>query len=235
MTGWFDVGLVRLPGPTDCEGSMMPREAMRVEPGVPITDAFHTQRNGAISETQKTQGSVGTLCNGDGYARLDDASALALAYRQANKSPDPSSQNGAVTLDGGRLIGMGHNHFPVGTPEDWGSTWGDRDLKYGLVVHAEVAATLDGIGNQWFPDTLACIWYACTDCAKVIISAGIVRCVGHANHRRFAASVNPRWNDSIDLALRMLERAGVACDWYEGPIDAPSVLIGGEWFDPSCS
>lgn len=54
---------------TDCEGSHMPREARVSEASVPITDAFHTQRNGAISETQ---GYDATLSNGQGCSSLGE-------------------------------------------------------------------------------------------------------------------------------------------------------------------
>jgi dCMP deaminase len=164
---------------------------------------------------------------------MDTASALGVAYAQAHRSPDPSTQNGAVVVVDGTIVGVGCNRFPAGIAET-AERWNDRPTKYAHVVHAEVAATIDALRHHADIEsaTLYVVWYACTDCAKVIIASGIRRVVGHEDHRRFAEEHHPGWTDSITTALAMLGEAGVECDWHSGPVDAEPVRISGQLFDP---
>lgn len=167
-----------------------------------------------------------------------DKEGLRIAYNAAASSPDPSTQNGAVIVRKDMhdvILSTGCNDFPPGIkqiPE----RWEDRTLKYEYVCHAEVSAIL---GAQHFGivgTTLYVPWYACTNCAKYAILAGIKRIVGHQQVRDFAEAHNPGWSKSVALGLDMLDEAGVMCSWYDGPVPAaPTIRIAGREFDPSAS
>lgn len=65
---------------------------------------------------------------------------MIASYNEALKSPDPSTQNGAVLI--GRLasmnwpIGYGCNNFPEGVDEKY--WYGEKEDKYARVCHAEI-------------------------------------------------------------------------------------------------
>lgn len=132
---------------------------------------------------------------------------LDAAHEVATMSPDPVTKNGAVLVQGGKIVGRGFNGFPYGLeekPERW-----LRPVKYDYVIHAEVAALIDGWRNGADPHdcTLYAVWYACPECAKVIIASGVRRVVGAVR------DLSPAWADRVGLGLSMLAEAGVRCDW----------------------
>lgn len=160
----------------------------------------------------------------------DVARTLLLdAYLQAQKSKDPSTQNGAVMYDLEHAfikdpikgIATGWNRMPKGiadTPEHWA-----RPLKYKYVVHAEEAAILDcaarGIATKG--KLLVVAWAACTDCAKAIIEAEIGLLVTHRLPQEHGG-----WSEDILLADQMFEEnlsnlkeLGVRVQIVEGKID----------------
>lgn len=105
---------------------------------------------------------------------------LVKAYYAAQYSPDPSTQNGSVLLGENGVIGVGFNDFPPGIdPNYW---HGEKADKYARVVHAEVSAILSAArrGNRTVHSTLIAPWAACSNCAKHIVEAGVVRLVRHA-------------------------------------------------------
>lgn len=141
---------------------------------------------------------------------------------EAVKSPDPSSQNGAVLVfDQTIWIGSGHNDFPPGiksTPE----RWNDRPTKYGLVLHAEVAAIVSTIRNGWAyhvkGSTLYAVWGCCTECAKIILAYGVSRVVilrdDHSEH----------WLTEREAGLSMLQEGGVEItELSTAPANMPSL------------
>jgi dCMP deaminase len=129
---------------------------------------------------------------------------MLIALREATKSPDPSTQNGGVIVREGAILGTGCNEFPRGVaylPERW-----ERPAKYAYIEHAERNSIFDAVrcGNFTLGATLYCPWFACADCARAIIQAGIVRVVGLAER-----VTNERWNESIVIGDTMLSEAGV--------------------------
>lgn len=160
--------------------------------------------------------------------------ALNYAYTEAIRSPDPSSQIGAIMTYGSLVLGEGHNRFPAGV-EVTEHRLTHRPTKYQHIVHAEVVATLDAFQAGAMMDK--CVLHvtlpACTECAKVIIESGVRHVVGHANLRKFADDYD-MWIEERARGIAMLTEAGVTVDWFEGRIDgAPSVLIAGKTFSPN--
>jgi dCMP deaminase len=142
---------------------------------------------------------------------LLDLSLLEEAYKEAIKySTDPSTQNGAVIVrfsgDSYEIVARGANHFPRGVNEE-AERW-QRPAKYQYVEHAERNAVYDAAKNGVATDKLVmyCPWFACADCARAIIQAGISEVVGHdCELHKTSAS----WQQSIAVAYKMLEEAGV--------------------------
>jgi len=141
---------------------------------------------------------------------------LKLAYQVAAKeSTDPSTQNGAVLVSASRPVEgdktvrefvASANFFPRGVQESQ-ERW-TRPLKYKFVEHAErnviYLAAMRGFKTEGA--TMYVPWFACADCARAIIQAGITEVVGHdyPPHREQTS-----WKESIEVADKMLEEAGV--------------------------
>lgn len=160
-----------------------------------------------------------------------DVEYLELAYYQAVKSPDPSTQNGAIIVKNKQIIGQGFNEFPAGVKyadERW-----ERPIKYSYIEHAERNAIFDCVrkGNSTVGAVMYCPWYACADCGRAIIQAGIKEVVGHMLP---AHKDNPRWKDSIAFAIAMFEEAGVKYRYVEAKISAGDIKfrMNGELIEP---
>lgn len=122
---------------------------------------------------------------------------LKVACEQAASSHDHHTQNGAVLVPvGAAYVAIGVNKVPKGVYAAPDRLL--RPLKYKYIEHAERAATL------------YCPWFACTDCARAIILAGIREVVGHVKPR---AATPERWTAEIVQAEAMLREAGVSMRW----------------------
>jgi len=147
---------------------------------------------------------------------------LRMAYEVADDfATDPSTQNGAILVDSdGHPFSEGANHFPNGVEEKT-DRW-ERPGKYLFVEHAErnVIYAAARAGFKTDKATMYCPWAACTDCARAIIQAGIKEVITHHkpvpdSGERFGMPVHPKWSESINVALLMLEEAGVNINWVE--------------------
>lgn len=161
---------------------------------------------------------------------MTDAELLRLAYRDALRSPDPSSQNGAFLAAGGTPLvdTFACNEFPPGvryTPERM-----ERPLKYDIINHAErgaiYSAAAHGICTTGL--TMVAAWAACSQCAQAIISAGIGTLVTHVP----ADVEHDAWNQSIALAMDMLREARIEVRVVSEKLDCPPVLRNGVLFTP---
>lgn len=151
---------------------------------------------------------------------LTDRSLLRIllrwAYKEAQKSLDPSTQNGGLLVDqDGRVLAADHNHFPhgvKGTAERW-----DRSVKLRWIEHAErntcYAAGRSGLKTKGL--IMVCPWAACMDCARAIIQCGIKALVVH---KQAMDRTPERWKADVDEALGMLREAGVEIVYYDGEI-----------------
>lgn len=133
---------------------------------------------------------------------------MKLAYEEAAKSGDLSTQNGAVLVDPafGGVVAVGHNDIPApccDRPERR-----QRPEKYAWTEHAERAAIFAAAKKGYATDglTLYCPWLACADCGRAIICAGIKKVV---RHRIPQHDTRPDWAASIAAADQMFAEAGV--------------------------
>jgi dCMP deaminase len=146
---------------------------------------------------------------------------LAVAYLQAElESTDPSTQNGAVIVNPstGAILCLASNHFPRGVVESK-ERW-EKPLKYSYVEYAErnvifEAARL-GVSTQGM--VMYCPWFACADCARAIIQAGIKTVYGHQDIIDLGNKLNPSWNATIAIANQMLDEAGIERKYVVGKI-----------------
>ena len=136
---------------------------------------------------------------------------LQFAKHVSTASKDPSTKVGAVLVDAqGRVVGTGYNGFPRGV-DDSEDRYNNRELKYELVVHAEINAILTA-GDKARGGTL----YVypgfgspsmCTGCAKCAIQAGVKRVVGLTE--AIDAERLDRWKASLHNAQLLCDEAGI--------------------------
>lgn len=146
-----------------------------------------------------------------------DIRFLNLAKEISTWSKDPSTKVGAVLVnDLKQVVGMGYNGFARGI-EDTTERLNDREIKYKLVVHAEVNAVIQAGDNARgsvlyvYPSFM--IPPICHECCKVAIQAGVQGIVGYSPDE-----TDPRvqrWKDSIAVSRDMWKEAGLYWKTYE--------------------
>ena len=119
-------------------------------------------------------------------------------------SKDPSSKVGAAILrPTGALVSSGWNGFAPGV-EDTEARLSNREIKYSLMLHAELNAILTA--NT---DLTGCILFSypyppCAHCASVIIKSGITRVISYAPEQ-----IPERWHENFKLAQEIFKEAKV--------------------------
>lgn len=154
-----------------------------------------------------------------------DADWLRLAFQTAaSQSDDPHTQNGAVLVPKFGLVAASANHLPPGiSATSWRLV---RPAKYRYMEHAERGAIYAAarVGTKTEGAALYCAWFACPDCARAIIEAGIRQVVGHVTPRRLTPG---RWEAEVVAGERMLMEAGVAVRWLADPLGV-AIQFNGE-------
>lgn len=125
------------------------------------------------------------------------------AMAAAECSHDQRTQNAAIIVAGARVV-IAVNMYPV---QAW-RKYSDPPQKYTYIEHAERMAIYEAARMGVACDTAAmyCPWFACPECARAIIAAGIRLVVGCSRLRELTPE---RWRPQIAVADRMLEDAGV--------------------------
>lgn len=128
--------------------------------------------------------------------------AAALIARDS--SHDLRTQNAAVIACQAEKVVTAANTYPV-------ASWNRHAVapeKYTYIEHAERAAVYvaASLGVSCDGGIMYCPWFACPDCARAIIAAGISTVVGLSKLRAITPG---RWRQQIATADRMLEDAGV--------------------------
>lgn len=139
---------------------------------------------------------------------------LGMAEYVSTASKDPSTQVGAVLIDPNTNLvsGLGYNGFPRGI-RDTEERLNTRELKYKLVVHAEVNAILMA-GVRAYGGTLY-VWPSfmlppmCNECCKIAIQAGVREIIGFTVDENKLSERQLRWKDSILFAREMCDEVGI--------------------------
>lgn len=146
---------------------------------------------------------------------MTDRNFLRKAYSWAATSPDRSTQNGAIVVYKGEILGAGCNRPPPGiaVTEERLTV---RPLKYKVINHAEDAALFDAVrnknGDRLEGATLYCPWVACSKCACVIIALGISRIVTDARLARKTYDSTCGWVNDVKIGMSLLTEAGIQVD-----------------------
>lgn len=134
-----------------------------------------------------------------------------LARHVQTWSKDPDTQVGAVLVGvDPRDIVVGYNGFPPGitdTPE----RLGNRTLKRKLAQHAE-RNVLDHARFDCQGATLATTMFPCVECAKSIISKGVVRLITPQPPKPIS---EPSWRDDCLLSVELFNERGVNVIWVD--------------------
>ena len=145
---------------------------------------------------------------------------LAKAARLASK--DRSRRVGAVIVDPiGGVLTTGYNGFPRGINDDIEYRH-ERPAKYRYTEHSERNAVYQAARRG--VATEGCTMYTwaegsgigvCSDCARAIIQAGIIRVVlQRPDNTEGATTIQPNWpSDDLAAAMEMLLEAGVNVDY----------------------
>jgi dCMP deaminase len=133
------------------------------------------------------------------------ARAMEAALEVATRSPDPSTQNGAV-LWSGLVVAADCNRFPTGveySDERW-----ERPIKYKWVEHAERNAIFQaarrGVATEGI--TMICPCAACSDCSRAIVAAGIAKLVRLPFNNKVTGS---HWHDDCVIGDTIMREGGV--------------------------
>ncbi|HNU95352.1 MAG TPA: dCMP deaminase family protein [Candidatus Paceibacterota bacterium] len=105
-----------------------------------------------------------------------DECFMRMAHLIAERSPDPSTQAGAIIANQNNVVvGVGYNGMPRGVAfEDvpWEREGDFEDTKYPYICHAEENAVYNANGSTK-DCKLYCTLFPCNECAKTIIQNGI--------------------------------------------------------------
>lgn len=146
---------------------------------------------------------------------------LSLARVVALKSKDQSTKVGAVVVGPDHEIrSTGFNGLPRGMADD-NAEYQYRPFKYKLFEHAERNAIFNAarFGACLKGCTIYCYWPPCSDCARAIIQAGIIRCVYEVP----IEDCPERWHDDMRVAYNMLHECKVStCTVYSKPLSNPN-------------
>ena len=142
----------------------------------------------------------------------------------ATNAHDPHTQNGAVLVPKRETVVYAANCIPRELANLASRL--ERPAKYQWVEHAErrVIYTCAKNGIATADATIYCVWFACTDCARAIIQAGIREVVGHVVPR---SRTPDRWLEQVEAGEAMLREAGVGMRWLSGRVGA-SIIFDGE-------
>ena len=137
-----------------------------------------------------------------------DKLGIDISARMATMSKDPSTLVGACIMKGKFIVSQGYNGPPMGV-KDFVM---DRETRLARTLHAEVNAILTA-KQDLTGCTIFVTHVPCSNCAAIIIQAGLTRVVYPKPTEEF----QKRWGISIINAMNLFIEAGVdRCEYEEG-------------------
>ena len=152
---------------------------------------------------------------------------LRLAATVSAWSDDPSTRNGAILVPAGTAFDTVVAWNGIPKPLEVRDERLQRPLKHRYVEHAERAVIYRAAltGTPTLGARLYCPWFACADCARAIICAGIIEVVGSVQARNATPA---RWLDEVIAGEELLREAGVGMRWLAGPLGVRVLFDGRE-------
>jgi dCMP deaminase len=137
-----------------------------------------------------------------------------LAHTVKLKSKDENTQIGAVIVGKDKeIVSTGYNSFPRGIRDDVKERQ-ERPEKYYWFEHGERNAIYNaariGVSTKGTTMYLSC-GVPCSDCARGIINAGIVRIFCE----RGEGAKGKKWDESAERSWEMFEESGVNIQFYD--------------------
>ena len=137
-----------------------------------------------------------------------------LAHQVKLKSKDDRTQIGAIIVGKDKeIVSTGYNSFPRGI-DDFRKDRQERPEKYFWFEHGERNAIYNaariGVSTKGCTMYLSC-GIPCSDCARGIINAGIVRIFCE----RGGGAKGPKWAESAERSWTMFDEAGVEVKFYD--------------------
>lgn len=142
-----------------------------------------------------------------------DLRFLKIAREVSSWSKDPNRKVGAVIVKNKRILSTGYNGFPVGFPDV------DREDKNLFTVHAEANAIAVTKGSLKGATIYVAGLHPCSQCAALIVQAGIKRVVYDFEPER-----NSSWTASINAAKEIFAKCNVKAECSLPKI----ILVGGK-------
>lgn len=137
-----------------------------------------------------------------------DLRFLEMAQLISTWSKDPSTKVGSVITDKNhKVVSIGYNGLPSTIP-DYQSILENREEKYKFIIHAETNAILTANTSVKGCTVYTYPFLPCTNCASMVIQAGIVRVVSFR-------CVDNRWSVKLNDSKRLFEIAGIEFIEYE--------------------
>lgn len=154
---------------------------------------------------------------------------LLMAYQAATKSPDLSTQNGAVIVARDNIVLQACNELPKRVKITQERL--ERPLKYSYTEHAERNVIYEAarLGVSIQGCTMYAAWAACSDCARAIIQSGIAKVV---THKQMMDGTPEHWKESIQAAMEMLKESGVEVEFLDVVLNGPKVRFNGKVWTP---
>ncbi|NJO62365.1 MAG: dCMP deaminase family protein [Richelia sp. RM2_1_2] len=152
---------------------------------------------------------------------------MSLAHLIARKSKDQSTKTGAIIVGPDNEIrSTGYNGFPRHVHDDDVKKH-TAPNKYMWTEHAERNAIYNAarVGISLDNCIMYVTWHPCHDCARAIVSAGIVCVVVHKNFEMIGRASGD-WDESQKIAQAIFDEAGVTIRFYEGPLVGIQPLKG---------
>ena len=138
-----------------------------------------------------------------------DECFMSIAHVISDRSPDPSTQTGAVVVNEKNVIvGVGYNGWPRGIKTEdlpWDREGNLEDTKYAYVCHSEENAIYNA-NNSTEGCKIYCTLFPCNECAKTLIQNGIKEIIYESDKYGDL----PVWKAS----KKMLKLAKVSCRQY---------------------
>jgi dCMP deaminase len=134
---------------------------------------------------------------------------LEMAKLISTWSKDPSTKVGSVIVDDDKkIVSLGYNGLPMSIPDEE-ALLNNRSEKYKYIIHAETNAILTAKNPVKGCTVYTYPFLPCTNCASMVIQAGIVRVVSFE-------CVDNRWKSILSDSKNLFYTAGV--EFVEYPL-----------------